>query len=156
MEDEIICRWHYDDIILDVMPTNEKILGFGNIWFKEALDNSVAHNVFTDLIIKSVTAPYFLATKIEAFIERGNNDFFASHDFEDLITVIAGRIEIIAEIAASNNSLKKYLKEKFINFTQDNQFELALPGHVNDGPITMQRVQTVQQRINAIIAIVSE
>ncbi len=31
-----ICRWHSGTIILDVMPTNPELLGFGNIWFKEA------------------------------------------------------------------------------------------------------------------------
>src|SRR5947199_3909542 len=34
MHDDVICRWHYDDVILDVMPTEEKILGFGNRWYK--------------------------------------------------------------------------------------------------------------------------
>ena len=28
-----ICRWKADDVILDVMPTDPKILGFGNQWF---------------------------------------------------------------------------------------------------------------------------
>jgi hypothetical protein len=32
-----------------------------------------------------VTAPYFLATKIEAFYGRGKKDFLASHDMEDII-----------------------------------------------------------------------
>jgi len=27
IDDEVICRWRYDDLILDVMPTDEEILG---------------------------------------------------------------------------------------------------------------------------------
>lgn len=38
MEDTVTCRWHHDDIILDVMPASEKILGWGNRWFKEAIE----------------------------------------------------------------------------------------------------------------------
>ena len=38
-----------------------------------------------------VTAPYFMATKIEAFYGRGGDDFLGSHDMEDIITVIDGR-----------------------------------------------------------------
>ncbi len=29
-----MCRWHFDDVILDVMPTDEEILTFGNRWYK--------------------------------------------------------------------------------------------------------------------------
>ncbi len=28
-----ICRWQAGEIILDVMPTDPALLGFGNIWF---------------------------------------------------------------------------------------------------------------------------
>lgn len=44
IDDDVMCRWHYENIILDVMPTDEKILGFGNCWYKEALDNAITHN----------------------------------------------------------------------------------------------------------------
>src|SRR3990167_4991890 len=59
MQDDVVCRWHYDDVILDVMPTDEKILGFGNRWYKQALQHSVNHLIHDNLIVKSVTAPYF-------------------------------------------------------------------------------------------------
>ena len=35
MNDDVICRWHFDEIILDVMPTDEQILG----WGKRLLDS---------------------------------------------------------------------------------------------------------------------
>lgn len=72
MEDDVICRWHYDDIILNVMPTNEKILGFGNRWYKEAIEYAMEHKIADDLSIKSITAPYFLATKIDLFVDKLN------------------------------------------------------------------------------------
>ena len=31
-----ICRWQTEKVILDVMPTNPELLGFGNIWFERA------------------------------------------------------------------------------------------------------------------------
>ncbi len=33
-----ICRWVAPGVVLDVMPTSEQILGFGNEWYKPALD----------------------------------------------------------------------------------------------------------------------
>ena len=151
MNNDVICRWHFDDIILDIMPTDEKILGWGNHWYKEAIEHAVTHHIADDLTIKSVTAPYFLATKIEAFKSRGNNDFFGSHDFEDIITVIAGRVDIASEVAATSDKLRMHLRSVFSEMLKSDQFALALPGHVSDGPVTMQRVQLVIDRMKNIV-----
>ena len=150
MQDDVTCRWHYDDIILDVMPTDEKILGWGNFWYREAIKHAVVHQIADDIKINSVTAPYFLATKIEAFKSRGNNDFLGSHDFEDIITVISGCIDIGEQVRASSDDVKTHLKSVFNEFLKNDQFMQSLPGHVNDGPVTMQRVQTVIDRIKKL------
>lgn len=150
MQDDVTCRWHYDDIILDIMPTDENILGWGNFWYKEAIKHAVVHQIADDIKINSVTAPYFLATKIEAFKSRGNNDFLGSHDFEDIITVISGCIDIGEQVRASSDGIKTHLKSVFNEFLKNDQFMQSLPGHVNDGPVTMQRVQTVIERIEKI------
>ena len=149
--EEVICRWHYDDAQLDVMPTDENILTFGNRWYQEAIEHAMLHQLADDLTIKSVTAPYLLATKIEAFNTRGNRDFLGSHDFEDILTIIAGRIEIVDEIVLQEHKLKTHLKHFFAEIIDDDDFRTALPGNLNDGPVTIQRIQTVQNRIKQII-----
>jgi len=151
INDQVICRWYYDDVILDVMPTDEDILKFGNRWYKEAIKYPIEHQLADDLRIKSVTAPYLLATKMEAFTGRGNRDFLSSHDFEDIITVIAGRVEIAKEIELTGEELRKHLKMFFEEIIEDHEFNTALPGHVSDGPVTLQRIQTVRDRIKKII-----
>jgi hypothetical protein len=35
--DAPICRWTVGSALLDVMPTNESVLGFGNRWYEEAV-----------------------------------------------------------------------------------------------------------------------
>ena len=90
-----LCRWVHSEKILDVMPLDEKILGFSNRWYRAAMEAANTHQLFPDLEIRVVTAPYFLATKIEAFKGRGRGDFFASHDLEDLVFVIDGRSTIV-------------------------------------------------------------
>ncbi|MCX7125437.1 MAG: hypothetical protein NTU49_06780, partial [Gammaproteobacteria bacterium] len=151
--DNVICRWICDEIILDIMPTDEKIFGFGNRWYKEALQNAVTHEIGSGIQIKSITAPYFIATKIEAFKTRGNNDLLVSHDFEDIITVIAGRKNIVEEIKNANNPLMKHLQKEFEIIKNNDQFERVLPGHLNEGPlaVVMQRVGVVMQRFERII-----
>jgi hypothetical protein len=79
-----ICRWAHDDLRFDVMPTDERILGFSNRWYKAAMENAQRMQVENGLMLRVVTAPFFLGTKLEAFKGRGKNDYFASHDLEDL------------------------------------------------------------------------
>lgn len=150
LKDTVICRWRYDDIILDVMPIDEKILGFSNRWYKPAVKNVVEHQITKNIIIRSVTAPYFLATKFEAFNDRGNNDFLGSHDLEDIITVIDGRVEIVNEIALSESELKRYLIATFSELLENENFLLALPGHLNYGSVVDARTRIVLERIGQI------
>lgn len=51
--------------------------------------------------IRLVTPAGFLATKLAAFGDRGRRDPMASHDLEDLIFVIDGRREIVADFATA-------------------------------------------------------
>ena len=67
--------------------------------------------------------------------------------FEDIITVIAGCIEIADEVHTASENLKSYLKLVFGDLLNNDQFVQSLPGHVSDGPVTSQRVQTVIERI---------
>lgn len=150
INDDVICRWHYDHLILDVMPTNENILGFGNRWYKAAIKETITHKLNKSLNIRSISATYFLATKLEAFYLRGNKDFFMSHDFEDIITVIDGRPELFEEIRQSESTLRNYLAKNFATLIENDSFHAALPGHINYGGLTRDRTQVVLKRIENI------
>ena len=39
-DDTPLCRWTADLVILDVMPTDSSILGFGNRWYESAIDHA--------------------------------------------------------------------------------------------------------------------
>ena len=82
------------------------------------------------LTIKLVTPPYFIATKIEAFKGRGKGDYMASHDMEDIITVLDGRREIVDEIKSSSDELKTFLSTTFRRFLADKNFLDAIPGQL--------------------------
>ena len=78
-----ICRWLVDSEVgtvkLDIMPTDEEILGFSNRWYRDAIEQSMDVSLPSGITIKIVGPAYFLATKFEAFIGRGKGDYF-SHD----------------------------------------------------------------------------
>jgi predicted nucleotidyltransferase len=103
-EDAPLCRWIHRRTILDVMPLDEKILGFSNRWYKAAMKSSVTQRLAANLEIRVVTAPLFIATKLEAFKGRGKGDFFGSHDLEDVVSVLDGRATLITEVQTEEES----------------------------------------------------
>jgi hypothetical protein len=90
-----ICRWLIDKdavtLKLDVMPIDEKILGFSNRWYKEAIDEATEFELPGGAVIRVVEPAYFIATKFEAYMGRGQGDYYC-HDLEDIIFILENRI----------------------------------------------------------------
>jgi hypothetical protein len=47
-----LCRWVHSGTILDVMPLDERILGFSNRWYRAAMEAATMHQLFRDLEIR--------------------------------------------------------------------------------------------------------
>jgi hypothetical protein len=90
--------------VLDVMPLDEKILGFSNRWYKAAMKLSETTTLRDDLVIRMITAPYFVATKLDAFKRRERGDFLGSHDLEDVVSIVDGRESLSAGLRAAARS----------------------------------------------------
>lgn len=151
-----ICRWRIKGVILDVMPTDSEILGFSNEWYPIAMKEAVEVKLPNGKKIKVVTAPYFLATKLEAFEGRGNGDYLLSHDLEDLISVIDGRPEVIEEVRQSNDDLKNYLSGTFNMLLDDSRFIEAVPGKVPGDESSQARVSVILDNIKNIAEVGKE
>ena len=145
-----VCRWLIDQIKVDVMPTQSDILGFTNRWYLPAITNATSVELAGDLTIRLVAPPYFLATKFEAFRGRGGGDFQASHDMEDIITVLDGRPEIVSEIRASADDVKMFLSASFCEFLSKDEFLDAIPGHLPPDRASQARLPYVMGRLKEI------
>ena len=146
-----ICRWQADDVILDVMPTDPQILGFGNRWYRSSLENAESVVLQRGVAVNMITAPYFLGTKMEAFLTRGNGDYYGSHDLEDMIAVIDGRPELVDEIRDQCDELKDYLAEEFKKIIEDESFIDAIPAHLPPDEAGQGRLETILDRFHQII-----
>lgn len=144
-----LCRWLIDTIKLDVMPLEEKILGFTNRWYRAAMETAEETELEANLRIRVVTAPYFVATKLEAFRGRGRSDYAGSHDLEDLLTVLDGRGSIVEEVRKTV-SLRQYIAQQFHDLLGTPAFLDALPGHLLPDPISQARLPLLRQRLEAI------
>jgi predicted nucleotidyltransferase len=118
------------------MPTDPRILGFANRWFPEAFETAQPHRLANGLTIRIVTAPLLLATKLEAFSSRGNHDYAASKDMEDIVAVIHGREEVVDEANEASADVRRYLAEQAAALLANPAFAEALAGHLPGEDIT--------------------
>ena len=149
-EDAPLCRWLHGDTRLDVMPLDETILGFSNRWYEAALGSSQQYQLEPDLQIKIVTAPYFCATKIEAFRGRGNGDYLASYDLEDLITLVDGRPELLSELRSASADVRSYIAGAIGQMLTTDEFMDALPGYLLHDAASQGRISIVLERLTDI------
>lgn len=146
----ILCRWTIDDLVVDVMPTEPEILGFSNRWYHAAMATAQPCLLTEDLQIRLVTAPYFIATKMEAFAGRGHGDFLFSNDIEDIVTLLDGRAELAAEIKGAEPELQVFLSEQFRQWLQNDDFLDALSGHLLPDAASQGRLPLIRHRIQNI------
>jgi len=113
IESGVICKFKINGVIVDIMPTNDPSIGFTNKWYPDGFTNAMAYKIDDDLTIKILTAPYFIATKLEAHKGRGRNDGRSSHDFEDIVFVLENRQTIWEEMKNSDDAVSSYLHTEF-------------------------------------------
>jgi predicted nucleotidyltransferase len=107
-EDQIICRFRYEDIKVDVMST--KAIGWApaNPWFEPGYKNLIQFDI-ENTSINCLSLPYYLATKFTAFYDRGSKDPRTSHDFEDIVYLLNYTGNLEEQIELSEKPVKKYL-----------------------------------------------
>jgi hypothetical protein len=144
-----LCRWLIDEMIVDIMPIDEASLGFSNRWYAPAFEYATTKSIEA-MNVRVVTAPYFLATKLEAFNGRGNGNFMASHDIEDVVALIDGRAELVEEVGQAPEDLRTYLVAAFQNLLENPLFMEALPGHLPGDEASQKRLPLLEHRIREI------
>jgi hypothetical protein len=115
-------------------------------WFDLAVESAVkmiVHETEVDVI----SAPCFIATKMEAFCDRGGGDYVGSHDVEDMIAVIDGIAGILDDVSSSPEDLRRFIAESIDALLQNSAFVEALPGHLPPDEGSQQRLPLVRQRL---------
>ena len=148
-----ICRWIVDGCRVDVMPIRSTALGMNSNWFPEAIQLSRLMKMGEGCSARVITPALFIATKLEAFKDRGKRDFYASHDFEDIITVTDGRAAIVDDVAAAPENVRAFIAEAFTGFLNESDFHNALPGHLSAFAGAKQRTELVKQRVVSIASL---
>ncbi len=151
--DAPVCRWTIGAALVDIMPSEERVLGFGNRWYPEAIRSAELFSLPSGDTIKLITPPLFLATKLQAFGGRGHGDYQASHDLEDIVALVDGRPEIVHETAASTGALRDYLVTQIAALLEVDAFIKALPGHLPRDEAAQGRLPVIIDRLRQIAAL---
>lgn len=151
-EDDVICRTRLrdgnaTDLVVDFMPDDASILGFGNRWYAGALREAVDHALPSNTIIRVVGPAHFLGTKLEAFRGRGNNDPLASRDIEDILNVVDGRASLVEEVGQAPRDLRADVAAGISELLRHGDFAYAVQATARNN---RQREELIFGRLEAI------
>lgn len=128
-----ICRWRKGELILDVMPSQGNVLGHSvNRWYAEAVKSPQKVVLPSGESIYVITAPLFVATKLESFNSRGGGDYM-HHDMEDILNIVDGRDELLLELAVAPNTVREFVQEEIDGYLADEAFVDKLAWSFPDG-----------------------
>ncbi len=150
-----VCRWALDDIKIDVLPADPDILNFNNTWCGEAMHNPQRIQLETDLVIKAISAPCYLAVKFDAFRLRGNRDYTRSFDIYDVLLIMAGHSTIKKEMCEeASDTLRDFLKIELKKVLDQSQRLIPLVSYFSqDKQLGKNLIPEAMSQIEKIVSI---
>lgn len=127
--EQVICRWAKGNLLIDVMPTDGTVIGFTNSWYAEAAASAKVCTLPNGGQIRLLSAPLFVATKLEAFRARGQGDYL-HHDMEDIVNLIDGRNTIVEEVGEASKQVRDFLTDEFDALLSDPAFLELMSWHL--------------------------
>lgn len=128
---------------LDVIPADASILGFENRWQRVSLPDATWVTLPSGTRIRALAPANLLATKLEAFGSRGNGDFLGSSDFEDIVTLIDGIVELVEDLEDGSADLRSYVASRIRDLLKNDRAVEAVGGHLDFGSEAKGRADAV-------------
>lgn len=128
---KVICRYKINGIVVDVMPISEEVFGFSNKWYAPGFTQAIDFEIDKHHLIKIFPAAYFIASKMEAFNNRGKNDGRTSSDFEDIVFVLNYRNAIWKELKDADETVKQYLRNEISQLLGGNYIDEWVAVHLD-------------------------
>jgi predicted nucleotidyltransferase len=96
---DLQCRYHVrgTEIDVDVLSPDGFNIGGANRWLKRAAERARAYDLGACRQVMAITPPYFLATKLEAFVDRGP-DAQSSKDAEDIVALAVDVPDLVEQV----------------------------------------------------------
>jgi len=97
----VLCRYRIKgtDLDVDVLSPDGMNVGGVNPWFRRAAERAHGYELDDGRSVRAISPAYFLATKVVAFGDRGE-DALSSKDAEDIVTAIIEVPALVEELEA--------------------------------------------------------
>ena len=147
--EQVICRYFYKGIQVDIMPASDSHFGPSNVWYLPGFRHTIPYTLRNGLSIRLLSLPYFLAAKFTAFHSRGS-DPRSSHDFEDVIFLTDNSSNLPAVILEADPTVRKYLKSEFEKIWNNPYRDEIVSCHLQPWNVDA-RLEIVLEKIAAFI-----
>jgi predicted nucleotidyltransferase len=150
-DEPVICRFRYEDILVDVMSTYPVGWAPANRWFLPGFAHLISKKI-GNTPIQLLSLPYFLATKFEAHTDRGSSDPRTSKDFEDIVYLLDYVSDIERQILIAPIEVQTYLKAEFVAILSDSVSQEAIMAQL-PYLIQMERFKVIMERVSNIVLV---
>lgn len=138
-----ICRYVYKGITVDFMPARTEVLNLNSRWFEKGLKKKRIVEISKKHKLGIFPLAYFLASKFDAFQDRGRDDPRLSDDLEDICVVLSCLENYDELFQDSDKEVTSYLKDQLKQMSEDPTIREAVYGHVGDGKQADRLIQKI-------------
>ncbi len=150
-DEDVICRFRYKGILVDVMSTYPVGWAPANRWFAPGFEHLTLKQVGNSTI-QLLSFPYFLATKFDAHYDRGRTDPRTSKDFEDIVYLLDYVSDLEEQISVAPEDVKTYLKAEFEAILKDSVSQEAIMAQL-PYLIQTERFKLIREKIYNVVLI---
>jgi hypothetical protein len=149
-EDDVVCRFRYEGILVDVMSTKPVGWAPANPWFAPGFEQLILKQVGSTTV-RLLSLPYFLATKFDAHHDRGSTDPRTSKDFEDIVYLLDNVSDLVQQVLAAPEGVRNYLIAEFAAVLNDPASREAVLAQL-PYLIQAERFEIILNKIRNIVA----
>ncbi len=115
-----VSQWLLGRIKVEALPADPEVFTFNNQWCAEAMHHAERIDIGEGLCVNTISAPYYLGTKLNAFDRRGFGNFSKSKDVFDMLLIFAGHEGIEEEIVRHTSKVfRTFFWEKMTKIRED-------------------------------------
>jgi len=142
-------------IRFDLVPAGSHLGASGNPFDQAALGSAERLEIEPGIVIRHASAPGFLALKLAAYRDRGEDDPFVSHDLEDILALLASRPGIVAEAAAAPVDIRTFIAARVELLVGRDDLDDLVAGHLGniDRRRAAESIASVHRSLAALAAL---
>lgn len=145
-----ICRYFSPrGHMVDLLALRPEAQGFAGAWFASAVTHSEERVVYSRSV-RIPDAAHLLACKLEAFKDRGMQDPYVSTDFEDIVSLLDGCVQLENVLAVAPLELRRFVMNALRTIWLNPHLLAVAEGHLPRGGDTAGRLRRLRARLKAL------